>query len=782
MQDYEKLGLFYLGKKVDPKKDAVKNDDLILYDSKDLTTHAVCVGMTGSGKTGLGIALLEEAGIDGIPALIIDPKGDLGDLMLTFPQMDEASFAPWVDPNEAARQNLSPSDYAKKVAKTWIEGLKTWGEGVDRIQKLRSMVDIAIYTPASESGIPLAILSSFYAPPNEILEDAELLRDRIASTASSLLGLLDIDADPVNSREHILLSTLLEKSWKNHEDLDLAELIRLIQNPPLEKIGVFDLDSYYPAKERTAFALKLNHLLASPGFKAWMEGEPLDIQSLLYTEQGKPRLAVISIAHLSDKERMFFVTLLLNEIISWMRLQSGTSSLRALLYMDEIFGYFPPTAMPSSKMPMLTLLKQARAYGLGIMLATQNPVDLDYKGLANCGTWFIGKLQTERDRARLMEGLKMTSAGDNKEKDIDAMLSAVGSRKFILRSIHLPEPILFQTRWTLSYLSGPLTSRQIQTLMAPYKKNEVRAPVREKAETIESRKPIIAAEIPEYFYPSRGNAEVNYHAHLLGFAKLHYVDKKKNIDCWLEKTLCVPISDSGDSVWDQAEDISSERMELTKTPPEKGSYDSLSSKLSKETYFAAAKKSLASYLYQNQPLHVWEAADVKLSSKPDESQGDFVARVALARRERRDAAIAKIRQSYEAKIAAATEKVRNAQRRLEDQQSQVSRQKFDTYISVGTTILGALFGRKSVTKTTVSQAGTSLRRAERIGKEQTEAANAEQTLAICQQQLQSLQSEVESAVTRLTTELEATANQLETTTIPPRKSDISVEAVGILWR
>ncbi len=357
MTDYEKLGQFYLGKTHDLKTGITSPDQLLMYDSRDLTTHAVCVGMTGSGKTGLCLALLEEAALDGIPAICIDPKGDLGNLMLTFPRLQAADFEPWVDPQDAVRNGMTTADYAKKTADTWRKGLEEWGQSGDRIQKLRDAAEVAIYTPASSAGRQITVLKSFDAPNAQILNDAEAFRDRILSAASGLLALLQIDADPISSREHILLSTIFDFFWRSNQNIEMGALIRSIQTPPFNKVGFLDLESFYPQSERFKLAMTLNNLLASPSFAAWLEGEPLDIQKLLYTPQGKPRLAVISIAHLSDQERMFFVTILLNEMVSWMRNQTGTSSLRALLYMDEVFGYFPPTANPPSKRPMLTLLK-----------------------------------------------------------------------------------------------------------------------------------------------------------------------------------------------------------------------------------------------------------------------------------------------------------------------------------------------------------------------------------------------------------------------------------------
>lgn len=467
MQDFEKMGLFYLGRVFDPAAGACR-EDLVLYDSRDLTTHAVVVGMTGSGKTGLCLALLEEAAMDGVPAIAIDPKGDLGNLLLTFPELRPADFRPWVDEAEAARKGISADDLAARTAETWRKGLADWGQDGARIRRMRETVDLAIYTPGNTSGRPLQVLRSFAAPPEALRQDSSALRDRILSAASGLLGLLGLEADPIQSREHILLSNILDRAWREGRDLDLAAIIRDIQKPPLDKIGVFDLESFYPAKERFRLAMELNNLMAAPGFSAWLEGEPLDIARLLYTPEGKPRIAILSIAHLSDAERMFFVTLLLNEMLTWVRAQSGTGSLRALLYMDEIFGYFPPTANPPSKAAMLTLLKQARAYGLGCVLSTQNPVDLDYKGLANTGTWLIGRLQTERDKLRVMEGLEGAAAGAGATFDrarTEQLLAGLGNRVFLMRNTHEDQPVLLQSRWAMSYLRGPLTLPQIRQLV-----------------------------------------------------------------------------------------------------------------------------------------------------------------------------------------------------------------------------------------------------------------------------------------------------------------------------
>lgn len=779
-----KSGSFYLGKIFNPKTNAVE-DKPLFYDSKYLTTHAVCVGMTGSGKTGLGIALLEEAALSGVPALIIDPKGDLGNLMLTFPNLDPSEFLPWIDPAEASRKSETQDQYAAEMAKTWKEGLEKWGMNADRIKKLKNAVDVAIYTPASKAGIPLSILNSFTAPPDELLLDSGALRDRILSTTSSLLGLLGIQADPINSREHILISTIFEKSWQNKQDLDLPSLIQQIQRPPFDKLGVLDTETFFPQKDRMALSMKLNNLLASPGFQAWMEGEPLDIQNLLYTKEGKPRLAILTIAHLADSERMFFVTLLLNELLAWMRRQSGTSNLRALLYMDEIFGYFPPTATPPSKLPMLTLLKQARAFGLGVILCTQNPVDLDYKGLSNCGTWFIGKLQTERDKNRVVEGLNAASNGDINVTAMNKMIAACGSRVFILRSVNLPEPLLFQTRWTLSYLRGPLTLPQIQTLMSgkvktdyPESKPVAAALPKKEAQKTKPASPIGVEEY--YVFPKNREGSWIFKPKVLGIGKMHFVDSKNKVDTWQEKAFVAPFSETGNVLWEQGEDVTSVIPLFEKTAPANATFADLPAALMQAKNFTVFGKAFAEYLYQNQTFDLFASQEAKLTSKVGESEKEFRDRVAGILREKLDGDVKKIRDKYQSKIQVLQEKIQRFQEKAQTKKSQAFRQKMDTFISVGTTLLGTLFGR-GISKGSISQAGTSIRKATQIGKGSEEAARAEESLESLQQQYQILQSEMNREVTSTLSSVDPDKIQVEKSSIRPRKSDIDIEKIAIVW-
>jgi hypothetical protein len=783
MQKINKLGEFYLGKIVSPTTGSV-TEEVLTYPSKDLNTHAVCVGMTGSGKTGLGIVMLEEAALDGIPAIIIDPKGDLGNLLLAFPNLSPEEFLPWIDQEEASKKGLSAEQYAAFLSKMWKEGLSNWGEDKKRIEAYKNAVESTLYTPASRAGLPLSILNSFKAPSQEILLDtAGAFRDRLLSTTTSLLGLIGIKGDPIQSKEHILISTILEQAWKNNQDLDLPTLIQQIQKPPFDRVGVFSLDTFYPTKDRLTLSKAINNLIASPGFSNWMEGESLDIQALLYTKEGKPRQSIISIAHLSDPERMFFVTLFLNELLSWVRRQSGTSSLRAIFYMDEIFGFFPPIANPPSKTPMLSLLKQARAFGLGIILATQNPVDLDYKGLANCGTWFIGKLQTDRDKSRVLEGLQTASNTDLGLKEMQKMLAYCGNRIFVMRSVHEDKPILFQTRWTLCYLRGPLTLPQIKSLT----KNEYR--VETPSSTLstaglswagETEKPVTPLDIPEYTLKSKATSpDTTYRPLALGIAKLHFVDAKNKIDTWVERVFTAPFSDDEmRPEWENGELLTEGKKELAKVLPSQGKFESLPAGLLDIKNYQTFTKSFISFLYQTQTLDLFEAPDLKLFSKENETERDFQARLNRVLHETRDQAAEQIKSSYAKKIQSLKDKVRKANDKVEKLQNRAGQQRFSTLISIGKAILGGIFGRKVASSGTISNAGTAIQKAGRLGKDAQDIAAAEEDLKVYQQQLIDLAEELQNELAHLT---DVTQVKIEKSSLKPRKTDILPEQIAILW-
>ena len=792
-EDFEKLGVFYLGRPYDMATKQAK-PGWLLYDSKDLVTHAVCVGMTGSGKTGLCLSLLEEAAIDNIPAIIIDPKGDLGNLMLTFPSLKGEDFQPWINEDDARKKGLSPADYAKAQAELWTKGLAGWQQDGARIQRLRDAADVAIYTPGSNAGLPVSILKSFAAPAADVREDAELFRERISTTVTSLLGLLGIEADPIQSREHILLSTILDHTWRNEEDLDLASLIHAIQTPPVSKIGVMDVESFFPSKDRFALAMKLNNLLAAPGFQSWLEGEALDIQSLMYTPAGKPRLAIFSIAHLNDAERMFFVTLLLSQMVGWMRAQSGTTSLRALLYMDEIFGYFPPVANPPSKLPLMTLLKQARAFGLGVVLATQNPVDLDYKGLANTGTWFIGRLQTERDKARVLEGLEGASSSAGKKFDkgrMEQTLAGLGNRIFLMNNVHEDDPVVFETRWCLSYLRGPLTRTQIKTLMDPVRaaQGEVGATGAAAKPTKAPKggaRPIVPPDVPQHFVPLRGakpeGSELVYVPMLLGSAQVRFSDTKSAIDQAQDITVLAPITDGPVPVdWDHAVAADLAVADLESSPDPAAQFLPLPAGAAKAKSYADWNKDFGGWLFRTQKLDILKSPSAKEVSKPGESERDFRVRLQQSGREQRDKAAEMLRQKYAPKITTLQDRIRRAEQQKSKQQAEARSSQVQAAISVGASILGAFLGRKTISATNIGRATTAIKSAGRVMKESQDVGAAEENVAALQQQLADLEAQFKAESDALAVATDPLNEKLDTLSIKPTKANIAVKLVALAW-
>jgi len=796
-EDFEKLGVFYMGRPYDLATKQAK-PGWLLYDSKDLVTHAVCVGMTGSGKTGLCLALLEEAAIDNIPAIIIDPKGDLGNLMLTFPGLKGEDFQPWINEDDARKKGLAPADYAQAQAELWAKGLASWQQDGARIQRLRDAADVVMYTPGSNAGLPVSILKSFSAPSADVLDDAELLRERISTTVTSLLGLLGIEADPIQSREHILLSTILNQTWKKEEDLDLASLIHAIQSPPVSKIGVMDVDSFFPSKDRFALAMKLNNLLAAPGFQAWLEGEALDIQSIMYTPAGKPRLAIFSIAHLNDAERMFFVTLLLSQMVGWMRAQSGTTSLRALLYMDEIFGYFPPVSNPPSKLPLMTLLKQARAFGLGVVLATQNPVDLDYKGLANTGTWFIGRLQTERDKARVLEGLEGASSSAGKKFDrgrMEQTLAGLGNRIFLMNNVHEDEPVVFETRWCLSYLRGPLTRTQIKQLMDPVRRETSNVKgetsggqhpsIGTQSSALASR-PMLPPEVPQYFVPLRGSkpdgSEMVYAPMLLGTSQIRFSDAKSGVDSTQDLTVLAPITDGPVAVdWDKALAAEIVVADLEREPSEKAQFLAVPASAGKAKSYADWTKEFNGWLFRTQKVEVLRSPSTKDVSKPGESERDFRVRLQQTGREQRDKAADALRQKYAPKIATLQDRIRRAELAKEKQLAESRSSQVQAAISVGASILGAFMGRKTISATNIGRATTAIRSAGRVMKESKDVGAAEENVAALQQQLADLETQFKSESDALAAATDPLNEKLETISIKPTKANIAVKLVALAW-
>ena len=801
MKNYEKLGVFYLGKVFDLAS-RTRKEEMTLYDSKDLLTHAVIIGMTGSGKTGLGIGMIEEALIDNIPVIAIDPKGDLPNLLLGFPRLDPEDFRPWIQLGDAARQGLSLDKYAEKTASLWQKGLAEWDQDPERIAHLQAAAEMAVFTPGSSAGLPVNVLRSFAPPPMAVRTDIDLFRERIQSTATALLTLMGVEADPISSREHILISNIFEQCWSAGDGLDLAGLIRAIQQPPLERIGVMDLESFYPSKERFQLALRLNSLLAAPGFEAWLTGEQLDIGRMLYTATGKPRALIFSINHLSESERMFFTALLLNEILAWMRTQAGTSSLRTMLYMDEIYGYFPPVKNPPAKAPLLTLLKQARAYGLGVVLSTQNPVDLDYKGLSNTGTWFIGRLQTENDKERVMAGLEGAAAGSGFDRRrMSETLSGLGKRVFLLHNVHDSEPIVFETRWVLSYLAGPMTRDQIKRLTGGMTAAPLSVSPESSAASIvkssigpmhlspaktspeSSAAPVHPPDLTVYYLPASGAGQgVTYVPAVGGWATVHYSSRRYNVDQSENLAMATPLESGPVPVdWDQAVDIGLDPAAIDPDPIAGAEYADLPPIGKKSKAYDKWRKDLTRWIRQSRPLIIYKSLKFKMTSFAGEAEGVFRARLALAAREQRDVEIEKLRRKYAKTYTSLNDRLMRAQQVLAREQEQAKAKKMESVISFGTAILGAFLGRKAVSSGSVTRMGTAAKSAGRLRKEQMDVARAQETVASVNSRLSTLEERLQVDIDGLEAAFDPAVESLDEVRVNARNADISIEVFGLLW-
>ncbi len=835
----ERLGAFYLGAEYDLNK-GERSPVPVNYDARDLTTHAVCVGMTGSGKTGLCIDLLEEAAIDKVPAIIIDPKGDMTNLLLQFPELRPEDFRPWVNPDDARRKGMTLDEYAKSIADLWRNGLADWGQTSERVRMVKESVEYTIYTPGSDAGMPISIMGSLAAPGLDFEENAEAIRDHITGTVAALLSLVGIDADPIRSREAILLSNIFEHFWRQGEDLDLAKLILSIQNPPVRQLGVFDVDTFYPQKDRFEMAMAFNNLMAAPAFQSWLEGEDLDIDRLLYTESGQPRHSVFYIAHLSESERMFFVTLLLEAVVSWMRRQSGTTSLRALLYFDEIFGFFPPVKEPPSKRPLLTILKQARAFGLGAILVTQNPVDIDYKGLTNAGTWFIGKLQAERDKDRVVQGLKGAIAeagqGDN-QIDYDAVINNLSSRIFLMHNVHEGAPTVFHTRWAMSYLRGPLTRPQVRILMAerkrqaamdqaghvasvaaapPIAQSTLASPPTPKPAP-EPESGVKTAEAPAGFSPTPPaldpsvaqvylpvtmseqeairwvadetgrdvdvkNVQLIYEPGLLGAATVRYVDRKHGIDEQREQLLLTQHLSSLASIdWSEAEALPISLADLerrpSRVPKEEGPYfGSVPEEVNTERELRSIAKDFSDWLYYNSRLPLKAHTELGIWQQPGESERAFKIRLQDAARERRDEEVDKLRHKYQTRIERVEAKLRKYERNLAEDEAEYSARKQQEYISIGETVLNLFLGRRS--SRALSTAASKRRMSSRA---KLEIEQTKQEIEDLKDEIQELNSELEQAAEEITQKWANLLDEVTVAELKPRRADVDVELVALAW-
>ncbi len=789
-------GHLYLGGVLDTSS-GERTSEAVHLEASDLTTHGMIVGMTGSGKTGLSIIMLEEALLSGIPTIIIDPKGDMGNLLLTFPDLSPGEFAPWVNPADAEREGISVDAHAANTASMWKDGLAGWDITPDRIAKLRETAEFTIYTPGSNSGVGLDIIGDLSAPDGA---DSEALADEVEGLVSSLLALVDIDSDPLTGREHILLSNLVHRSWSEGQDLDLSTLLGQIQNPPIRKLGVLDLDSFYPAKDRTALVMKLNGLLASPSFASWMEGEPLDIDNML---SNGPKASIISIAHLSDQERQFVVTLILSKVVTWMRKQSGTPELRALVYMDEVFGYVPPTAQPPSKKPILTILKQARAFGVGLVLATQNPVDIDYKALSNAGTWMVGRLQTERDKDRLLEGITASSGGENKE-ELSNIISSLDKRQFLLHQTRASEPRMFGTRWAMSYLPGPLTRTQIGELMterkasitsttsaaastAPQDAVTSAAPARTLRDDESDFAPDVSDKVQvRYVDPASpwlrevgGDPDgKRLVAGIAARVNMLFDDTKADLRHEVEyEAIIFPVDDEIDV--DDAIEVDFDDRDLRKEPVGNDLvYVLPDAKIGTATLFTKAQTQLKDKLYRNETLNLLVNPELKLTSRIGESQEDFEQRCTAEAGNRADEDVAKLRKSLETKMERIRAAIDKSEDRIRELEHDVDARSKEQMINIAGSVLGSVFGGRRSTRSILSGA-SSKRRTK--GNAEERLKTAENRLEENADKLDALETELTDSLWEIQSDWDEKAKMVESFEVPLEKTDISVDDFVLVW-
>ncbi|MCG3696447.1 DUF87 domain-containing protein [Aliarcobacter butzleri] len=780
--DYEKLKLFYIGKeKIDD------NFVPLVYKNKDLLTHAAIIGMTGSGKTGLGISLLEEAAIDNIPSIIIDLKGDMTNLLLTFPSLQGSDFEPWIEEQDASNNGLSVKEFAQNTANLWKNGLERDFQNASRIEKLKNCADFTIYTPGSDAGVQISILSSFKAPNKEVIEDNDLLVSLVNSTVSSILSLIEEKSD-TTSKESILISSIFMNYFKENKDLTLEELITLIVTPPFSKIGVFDLETFFAQSERLKLALKLNNIIANPSFKTWIEGETLDISNLLYDETGKAKVSIFSIAHLNDSQRMFFVTLLLNQMVAWMRRQEGTTSLKALLYMDEIFGYFPPNSNPPSKQPMLTLLKQARSFGIGIILSTQNPVDIDYKGLANIGTWFIGRLQTKQDKEKVIDGLSSANEGNLNKDEVMNIISNLEKRNFILKNINEDGIKIFETRWALSYLKGPISKDGIKKLMSEKKKQNIPTQkVENENQTTQINiekgipKPIITSNLTEKYLYSSQNSAYYLQPYLICSCDIHYIDAPKNIDFEEKISYKIYLDENMKNIdFEEKEELGNNSFEEKEKP--NSFYYELPSFVQKEKDLKVIEKDFTDYIYRNSKLTLYKNEFLKITSKQTESLNDFKIRLQDRLNEKIDLEVEKLKIKFVKENDSIEIKLSKLYEKLQKEEIQATSTTTDTIISIGTSLLGAFFGNSVINKTNIGKVATSAKGASKILKERNDVKQVENEILELQQQKEVLKTLLENEIEKINLANQSSNFPIEEIFIKPKRSDIYNTKLALLWQ
>ncbi len=768
--------------------------------TKDLRTHGVVLGMTGSGKTGLCLVLLEELVREGIPIIALDPKGDLGNLALLFPELKAESFAPWADGKDP-----------KALSERWKGGLEKWGLGAPAVAQLKEQMSLSLFTPGSSAGLTVNVLGALKRPDQQTLDDPEARRALIAGIVSGLLGLVGVSADPVRDPEHIVLSKIIEGAWVKGQDIDLEGLILQLVDPPFSKVGVFPLDSFFKPDARMKLAMGFNGVIASPSFATWTQGRDLDMNELLKTGGPTP-VSVFAMAHLSEPERQFFTSLLLGRLLAWTRTQPGTERLRAVLFFDEAAGYLPPhPANPPTKAPILTMMKQARAMGLGVVLATQNPVDLDYKALSNAGLWAVGRLRTEQDRKRVLAGVP----GDG----LDERVAGLGKREFLVALAKGGHNVV-ASRHAMCFLRGPLTLNEIRTLSAESPQSSldrapssvasggggvapaaaapvasagapvaapapasslddgllpapppVQVPMRfldprvafsermggvfaDKAEAARSDgkvvfKPALYAEIVLRFDEDRVGFVLDQHEHRIWFP-LHGSLPSQHIGLPLQPE---------DSM-DQA--------------PAIGVFTALPDWMDEAKELKALQKRVVEDIYRQETSGMFVCKPLKLYGKAGESRADFEMRCESAIDELADAKVAKLRESYEKKADRLQAQIAKKEDSIERLQSDLKARQAAEVINVGEMVLSMFTGRRRSVSGAVSRRTTSMRAKTRV----TEASSALERLTA---DVEDLAAELEEKIAAIEDGERKHMDAIEEREVRLEKADIQVRQFGVLW-
>lgn len=779
-----------IGRRVDSAS-MVAGAEPVQLDAAGLTRHAVCIGMTGSGKTGLCVALLEEVASAGVPTLIIDPKGDLGNLALAFREQRAEDFLPWVDADAARREGVTPEVLAQRTADRWRSELAKWEVGPERVARFTDSVKVSLYTPGATHGQSIDLLGSLFSPPADASDEAR--QELVQGAVSSLLGLLGQNADPLTDPAHLLLSRVFDDAWSTGDTLDFETLITRLVDPPYAKIGVFPVETFFPRTDRMKLALQLNGLAAAPSFAAWTQGEALDPDRWLRPEaDGRTPVRIFSLAHLDDAGRMFFIGQLLDRLVAWSRRQPGTSSLRGFLYFDEVYGYLPPHPRnPPTKRPMLTLMKQARAVGLGTMLVTQNPVDLDYAAIANAGLWMVGRLQTAQDREKVVQGLVGAAGGD--PAAIDRAIARLPSRTFVVREAGAPEAILVHSRQTISFLRGPLNTAEIARLRG----SAVGAPAVPRVAKSEERGEFLANPPPSpsgypYRYldpaavfsarhqvwsaaharPARSDGRVVYEPALYARLELQFDEGKEFVHRRDEHRLFFPIGNLDTFV-----EPSFEAAELSDVPVSPAWFAPLPSTVDESKELKALEKRVVDDVLRGETERSFVHRALKLEGRAGETQEAFAARVQAAIDDRIDADLAKIQ-----------ERVQKDVKRLEDRKERLLRDRdrhadaarakqVSEAVSIGETLLGLFFGRKKVT--TGLSSAVSKRAATSAAQGRVEAADAE--LASIEADLEETQRKLADEVEAIRARHGALIAEIEAIDVRLERADLRLAEFGIVW-